>query len=144
MADGRVLTFDFPSLNLDSVAEANRHQAIVRAVAFSPNGQWLASAPGPGTGRDFEDAARSGEHLPCRRLCRRRLGRRRCLRRRKCCLHYGGQLLRRFWRRRWRGRRLQGASVSHLGRGPVLRQKKEGGLSAKSRPPETPWVLERS
>ena len=44
MADGRVLTIDFPSLALTSVAEANRHQAIVRAVAFSPDGRWLASA----------------------------------------------------------------------------------------------------
>ncbi|MDP7048861.1 MAG: hypothetical protein QF721_05365 [Verrucomicrobiota bacterium] len=44
MADGRVLTFDFPSLEPSSVIEANRHEAIVRAVAFSPDGQWLASA----------------------------------------------------------------------------------------------------
>ena len=44
MADGRVLTFDFPGLAPKSVAESNRHRAIVRAVAFSPDGQWLASA----------------------------------------------------------------------------------------------------
>ena len=44
MADGRVLTFDFPSLATESVIEANRHQAVVRVVAFSPDGQWLASA----------------------------------------------------------------------------------------------------
>ena len=44
LADGRVLTIDFPSLASPSVAEANRHQAIVRAVAFSPDGRWLASA----------------------------------------------------------------------------------------------------
>lgn len=44
MADGRVLTIDFPSLAPTSVSEANRHQAIVRAVAFSPDGRWLASA----------------------------------------------------------------------------------------------------
>jgi hypothetical protein len=44
MADGRVLTFDFPSLEPGSVSEANRHEAIVRAVAFSRDGQWLASA----------------------------------------------------------------------------------------------------
>jgi len=44
LADGRVLTIDFPSLAPTSVAEANRHQAIVRAVAFSPDGRWLASA----------------------------------------------------------------------------------------------------
>ncbi len=44
LADGRVLTFDFPSLEPGSVCEANRHEAIVRAVAFSPDGQWLASA----------------------------------------------------------------------------------------------------
>jgi hypothetical protein len=97
-------------------------------------GQWLASAPGPGTGRDFEDAARSGEHWPCRRLCRRRLGRRRCLRRRKCCLHYGGQLWRRCWRRRWRGRRLQGDSVSQLGRGRQPR----GGKRPRSSGAEGP------
>ena len=44
MADGRVLTFDFPSLATESVIEASRHQAVVRVVAFSPDGQWLASA----------------------------------------------------------------------------------------------------
>ena len=44
MADGRVLTFAFPGLAAASVAEANRHEAIVRAVAFSPDGRWLASA----------------------------------------------------------------------------------------------------
>ena len=44
MADGRVLTFDFPGLAPKSVAESNRHRAIVRAVAFSPDSQWLASA----------------------------------------------------------------------------------------------------
>ena len=44
MADGRVLTFNFPDLAPTSVTEANRHQAIVRTVAFSPDGQWLASA----------------------------------------------------------------------------------------------------
>ncbi|MAE31282.1 MAG: hypothetical protein CMO43_06775, partial [Verrucomicrobiales bacterium] len=43
MADGRVLTIDFPSLAPASVAEANRHQAIVRAVAFSPDGRWLVT-----------------------------------------------------------------------------------------------------
>jgi len=44
MADGRVLTFGFPSLATGSVTEANRHQAVVRTIAFSPDGQWLASA----------------------------------------------------------------------------------------------------
>ena len=43
-ADNRVMTIALPSLAEDSLQERYRHTAVVRAVTFSPSGDYLASA----------------------------------------------------------------------------------------------------